>query len=126
MVSMKSAFSAAALFVVMGFASAAQAAGSATVTLGSEKFELNSVVCSGGPGAFSVQGKLTSGAQLMQLGAFKGEVSTVGFRVGDTMAQVADQTGTFDGKTFRFEGEAQVFTTNAINRQRLSILANCG
>ena len=98
---------------------------SATVTLGSDRYTIDSVVCSGGPGAFSVQAQATTGQQLLQMGAFDGDVKSVGFRVGDTMAQVVDQTGTFDGKTFRFDGEAQVYTANSFNRKKLSIVASC-
>lgn len=100
-------------------------AGSATVSLGSEEFTLNEVTCEGGPESFRVQASVNSGPKLLQLGAFKGEVQSVGFRAGDMMAQVADQTGAFDGSTFRFEGEAQVYTLNAINRKKLSIVATC-
>jgi len=104
---------------------ATQAAATATVTLGGERYTIDSVTCSGGPGSFAVQAQATTGQQLLQLGAFNGEVKSVGFRVGDTMAQVADQTGTFDGKTFRFEGEAQVYTANSLNRKTLSVVASC-
>jgi hypothetical protein len=107
-------------------ASVSHASASATVTLGNETFEIDTVTCSGGPGAFSVQAQATTGAQLLQLGAFDGDVKTIGFRVGDTMAQVADQTGTFDGKTFVFDGEAQVYTANSFNRKALKIRASCG
>ena len=100
-------------------------AGSATVTLGSEKFSLNQVECEGGPDSFSVQASVNQGAELLQLGAFKGEVQSVGFRAGDTMAQVADNTGTFDGSTFKFEGEAQVYTLDSINRRTLSVTVTC-
>ncbi len=107
-------------------AGAAHANASATVKLGSDTFEIDSVTCSGGPGAFSIQAQATTGAQLLQLGAFDGEVKSVGFRVGDTMAQVSEQTGTFDGKTFRFEGEAAVYTANSFNRKIMSVTVNCG
>jgi len=107
-------------------AGASHASASATVTLGGETFTIDTVTCSGGPGSFSVQAQATTGAQLLQLGAFDGDVKSVGFRVDDTMAQVADQTGTFDGKTFRFNGEAQVYTANSFNRKKLSVTANCG
>ena len=116
----------AILSITAMLAGASHAAASATVKLGSETYKIDSVTCSGGPSGFSVQAKATTGTQLLQLGAFNGEVKSVGFRVGDTMAQVADQTGTFDGKTFRFEGEAQVYTTNSFNRKILSVTANCG
>lgn len=109
---------------VMMIASTAQA-GTATVTLGSQSYSLNDVTCEGGPDSFRVQASVNKGAELLQLGAFKGEVSSVGFRVGDTMAQVADQTGTYDGSTFRFQGEAQVYTLNSINRQKLNISVTC-
>ena len=104
---------------------ATQASATATVTLGSESYTIDTVTCSGGPGSFSVQAQATTGAQLLQLGAFSGEVKSVGFRVGDTMAQVADETGTFDGKTFTFTGEAQVYTTNSLNRKTLKVTATC-
>lgn len=107
-------------------ASASFANASATVTLGSETFKIDTVTCSGGPGSFSVQAQATTGAQLLQLGAFDGDVKTIGFRVGDMMAQVADQTGTFDGQTFVFDGEAQVYTANSFNRKSLKIRAVCG
>lgn len=99
--------------------------GTATVTLGSETYTLKVIACSGGPGAFSLQAKADSDTTVIQLGAFDGEVKSVGFRVGDTMAQVSDQTGTFDGTTFEFEGEAQVFKANSINRQILRVTASC-
>lgn len=104
---------------------ATQAAASATVTLGGERYTIDSVTCNGGPGAFSVQAQATTGQQLLQLGAFDGEVKSVGFRVGDTMAQVSDKTGTFDGTTFRFEGEAQVYTANSFNRKKMTVTATC-
>ena len=100
-------------------------AGTATITLGSERYSLNEVKCEGGPDSFSVQASVSQGAELLQLGAYKGEVQTVGFRVGDTMAQVADRTGTFDGATFKFEGEAQVYTLDSINRRILNIDVTC-
>ncbi len=105
--------------------SGAAIAGSAKVTLGSESYSLNEVTCEGGPDSFSVQASVNQGAELLQLGAFKGEVQTVGFRVGDTLAQVADRTGSFDGSTFKFEGEAQVYTLNSINRRILNITVTC-
>lgn len=104
---------------------ATQAAATATVTLGGENYTMDTVTCSGGPGSFSVQAQATTGAQLLQLGAFDGDVKSVGFRVGDTMAQVADETGTFDGKTFTFVGEAQVYTANSFNRKTLKVSATC-
>jgi len=113
------------LSITVFLAGASHAAASATVTLGSESYTLDEVTCSGGPGSFSVQAKATTGGSLLQLGAFDGEVKSVGFRVNDTLAQVADQTGTFDGKTFKFNGEAQVFTTNSLNRRKLSVTATC-
>lgn len=100
-------------------------AGTATITLGSEKYSLNDVKCEGGPDSFSVKASVNQGAELLQLGAYKGEVQTVGFRAGDTMAQVADRTGTFDGATFKFEGEAQVYTLDSINRRILNINVTC-
>lgn len=100
-------------------------AGSAKVTLGSQQYALNDVTCEGGPESFSVKASVNAGAELLQLGAFKGEVNSVGFRAGDTMAQVSDQTGTFDGSTFRFQGEAQVYTMNSINRQTLDVSVTC-
>ena len=100
-------------------------AGTAQVTLGSESFSMNEVKCEGSPESFSVQASVNHGSELLQLGAFKGEAQTVGFRAGDMMAQVVDQTGTYDGSTFKFEGEAQVYTLNSINRRVLSITVNC-
>jgi len=100
-------------------------AGSAKVTLGSESYSLNEVKCEGGPASFGVQASVTQGGELLQLAAFKGEVETVGFRVGDKLAQVADRTGTFDGSTFRFEGEAQVYTLDSINRSTLNVTVTC-
>jgi len=105
--------------------SSAALAGTATVKLGSESFSLNEVKCEGGPESFSVQASVNQGAELLQLAAFKGEVETVGFRVGDKLAQVADQTGTYDGSTFRFEGEAQVYTLDSINRSILNVTVTC-
>jgi len=105
--------------------SSAALAGTATVKLGSESFSLNEVSCEGGPESFSVQASVNQGAELLQLAAFKGEVETVGFRVGDKLAQVADQTGTYDGSTFRFQGEAQVYTLDSINRSILNVTVTC-
>jgi len=110
---------------VMLLAGVLPAFASATVTLGSETYTLDKVTCSGGPGSFSVQAQVTTGGRLLQLGAFDGAVKSIGFRVNDTLAQVSDQTGTFDGKTFEFNGEAQVFTTNSLNRRKLSISVTC-
>lgn len=100
-------------------------AGTAKVTLGSESYSLNDVQCEGGPESFRVQASVDHGSELLQLGAFKGEAETVGFRVGDTMAQVVDKTGTFDGSTFKFQGEAQVYTLDSINRRILDITVTC-
>ena len=103
----------------------AHAAGSATVTLGGQQYSISDVTCASGAGWFKLQGKGSSGAGLMELAAVSGEVNSVGFRVGDTMAQVADQTGTLSNGTFNFEGDAQVFTLNSINRQVLRVTINC-
>jgi len=111
--------------VVTGLTSGAALAGSAQVKLGSETFSLNEVTCEGSPESFSVQASVNQGAQLLQLGAFKGEVQTVGFRAGDMLAQVADSTGTYDGSTFKFQGEAQVYTLDSINRRFLDITVSC-
>jgi len=72
-----------------------------------------------------VQASVDHGSELLQLAAFKGEVQTVGFRAGDMMAQVVDQTGTFDGNRFKFQGEAQVYTLDSINRSQLNVTVDC-
>lgn len=113
------------LSIVTLLGGASHASATATVTLGDETYKMDSVTCSGGPGSFSVQAQASGGTRLLQLGAFDGDVKSVGFRVDDTLAQVADQTGTFDGKTFKFTGEAQVFTENSLNRRTLSVSATC-
>lgn len=103
----------------------AHAAGTATVRFEGREYTLQVISCEGGPDSFGIQARADSDTTVIQLGAFKGSVDSVGFRVGDTMAQVADQTGSFDGTTFRFDGEAQVYSTDAINRKKLSVTATC-
>jgi len=122
----KKMISALAVFGLTGVAALSTAyAGTAKVTLGSESFSLNDVKCEGGPESFSVQASVDHGSELLQLAAFKGEVQTVGFRAGDMMAQVVDQTGTFDGNRFKFQGEAQVYTLDSINRSQLNVTVDC-
>ncbi len=115
----------ALLSAIMVFATPFHAYAAATVTLGGESYTLDTVTCSGSSGSFSIQARSTSATRLLQLGAFNGEVKSVGFRVDDTLAQVADRTGSYDGKTFTFKGEAQVYTANSFNRQILTVSASC-
>ena len=103
---------------------AAHAAGTAKVTLGPDAWTLPVIACAGGPDGFSLKAKAPEG--LVELAASGGTVGTVGFRAGDMLAQVADAGGAFDGRTYRFDGEAQVFTTNAIQRRKMTVTATCG
>ncbi len=116
--------SAAVTATVLLTASAAHA-GSATVTLGGQQYGFSDVTCDSGEGWFKLQGKGSGGAGPMELAAVGGEVNSVGFRAGDTLAQVVDQTGSFNGSAFSFEGEAQVYTLNSINRQTMRVTISC-
>lgn len=116
----------AVLAGMVSLASYAQAAGgTATVTLDGEDYALEILECTGNAKNFTLKAKAPDGGGPITLAAAKGEVQTLVFRHFDTLAQVADKTGTFDGETFEFEGDVQVFTTDKIDGKPLRVTATC-